>query len=92
MADVGITDGVRVAAINPGMIRTERFKARLESFAKERGLDVATAEACMVKESGIVRIGEPSDVADLVAYLVSPAGCYLHGSIIDLHGGQIKTW
>jgi 3-oxoacyl-[acyl-carrier protein] reductase len=92
IADVGLTDGVHVAAINPGMIRTDRFQTRLQTFAKEKGLDLAAAETQMVKESGVARIGEPSDVANLVAYLVSPAGSYLHGSIIDLDGGQTKTW
>jgi 3-oxoacyl-[acyl-carrier protein] reductase len=92
MADVGLVDHVRVAAINPGFIRTDRFKRRLEAFAREKGLDSTAAEALMVKENGVTRVGEPDDVAQLVAYLVSPAGEYLHGSIIDIDGGQTKTF
>jgi NAD(P)-dependent dehydrogenase (short-subunit alcohol dehydrogenase family) len=91
LADVGVTDGVQVAAINPGFVRTDRFQPRLEAFAREKGLDLAAAEIQLVQEHGVRRVGEPADVANLVAYLVSPAGQYLHGSLIDLDGGQTKT-
>lgn len=81
MADVGIRDGVQVNTINPGTIRTDRMKARLATIS----------ESDFVKESKVTRIGEPEDVANLVAYVVGPEGRFLQGSLIDLDGGSTKT-
>src|SRR5207249_839823 len=44
LADAGLAGGIRVNAINPGTIRTQRFQARLEALAKETGTDAASAE------------------------------------------------
>jgi 3-oxoacyl-[acyl-carrier protein] reductase len=50
----------------------------------------ATLEA-IVRDSKIVRLGEPEDVANLAAFMVLPQSRYLQGSLIDLDGGQTKT-
>ena len=91
LADLGTADGVQVNAINPGAVRTGRFHGRLTRIAEEQSVDLATAERKFIEESGITRIGEPEDIANLVAYLVSPAGRFIHGSLIDIDGGQTKT-
>jgi 3-oxoacyl-[acyl-carrier protein] reductase len=82
MADMGVADGVQVNA---------RLVTRLRTLSKERGISVAEAEAQMVADSGITKIGEPEDIANLVAYMVSPQNRYLHGALIDLDGGTTKT-
>ena len=91
MADVGIRDGVQVNAINPGAVRTDRFQKRLESIAKERGVDLATAERHIVSESRTTRIGETDDIAGLVAFITGPEGRFLQGALIDMDGGSTKT-
>jgi 3-oxoacyl-[acyl-carrier protein] reductase len=91
LADQGVADGVQVNAINPGAVRTARLAARLEALAGAKGINAAEAEALMVADSGITRIGEPEDVANLVAYMVSPPNRYLHGALVDLDGGTTKT-
>jgi 3-oxoacyl-[acyl-carrier protein] reductase len=91
MADVGVADGVQVNAINPGAVRTARLRTRLQALSKQKGISEVEAEALMVTESGITKIGEPEDVANLVAYMVSPQNRYLHGALIDLDGGTTKT-
>ncbi len=83
LADAGIRDGVQVNAVNPGAVRTGRFARRLAM----EGVD----EAEFVRRSGITRVGEPEDIAELVAFLVSPAGRWMHGSLLDIDGGQTKT-
>ena len=57
LADRGIREGVRVNAINPGTIATERLKVRGK-------LDPA--------EYRVARFGEPSEIARAVAFLASP--------------------
>ncbi|BCM92558.1 putative oxidoreductase [Abditibacteriota bacterium] len=91
LADVGIADGVQVNAINPGPVRTARFQARLKKAGQQHGIEPTEAEAQMVREMDITRIGEPEDIANLVAFLVSPQGRFLQGSLIDMDGGQTKT-
>jgi 3-oxoacyl-[acyl-carrier protein] reductase len=81
MADVGVRDGVQVNAINPGMVRTDRFKARLAHVSEEQ----------IVRELKITGIGEPEDVAALLAFVVGPEGRRLHGALIDIDGGATKT-
>ena len=91
MADAGIRDGIQVNAVNPGTVRTGRFQKRLEAFAAERKIDVSTAEQRYVEEENITRIGEPEDIAALVAFIASAEGRFLHGSLIDMDGGSTKT-
>jgi NAD(P)-dependent dehydrogenase (short-subunit alcohol dehydrogenase family) len=91
MADRGLRDGVQVNAINPGTIRTARFEKRLRSFAEARKINVSEAEQRYVQEENISRVGEPSDIAALVAFIASPEGRFLHGSLIDMDGGATKT-
>jgi 3-oxoacyl-[acyl-carrier protein] reductase len=91
MAEAGLRDGVQVNAINPGTIRTARFQKRLEAFAGERKIAVSEAEQRYVQEENISRIGEPADIAALVAFIAGPEGRFLHGSLIDMDGGATKT-
>jgi 3-oxoacyl-[acyl-carrier protein] reductase len=87
LADLGIRDGIQVNAINPGPVRTARLEKRLAGL----GGDPAAAEARFIQEEKISQIGEPSDIAGLVSFLLSPAGRYMHGSLIDMDGGATKT-
>jgi NAD(P)-dependent dehydrogenase (short-subunit alcohol dehydrogenase family) len=81
MSEKGIQDGVQVNSINPGPVRTARLEALLQG----------TTEEAFRKEARIARIGEPEDIAALVAFILSPAGRLLQGSLIDADGGQTKT-
>jgi 3-oxoacyl-[acyl-carrier protein] reductase len=91
VADIGIRDGIQVNAINPGRIKTDRFQQTLEEEAAHHGGDLNAALQAIVRKSNIVRLGEPEDVANLAAFMVSPQSRYLQGSLIDLDGGQTKT-
>ena len=91
MADIGIRDGVQVNAVNPGSIRTERYRRMLEAAAKQQGTDVETAERKLIESARTTRIGEPEDIAALVAFVVSPEGRFLQGSLIDMDGGATKV-
>jgi 3-oxoacyl-[acyl-carrier protein] reductase len=91
LADLGVDSGVQVNAINPGPVRTQRWARRLAAYAKERGIDPAVAEADYVRSAGIRRIGEPEDVAGLVAFLTGPDGSLIHGALIDIDGGETRT-
>ena len=91
LADIGIRDGVQVNAINPGWVRTDRLRALLQSTADQLGGDMPAAVEQVVRRSSIVRLGEPEDIANLAAFILSAEGSLLQGSLIDLDGGQTKT-
>ncbi len=91
MADIGIRDGVQVNAINPGRVKTERFQSMIAAETAQHGGDVNAAIQEIVRKLNIVRVGEPEDVANLAAFIVSPQSRYLQGALIDLDGGQTKT-
>ena len=91
LADRGAKDGVRVNAINPGSIKTERLDIRLKSFAAEQGIDMLQAEREMAKASGVARFGEPSEIAAAVAFLASSRCGFCHGALLDIDGGQTRT-
>jgi NAD(P)-dependent dehydrogenase (short-subunit alcohol dehydrogenase family) len=91
LADRGVRDGVRVNAINPGSIATERLQTRLRSFAAERQIDLDRAETEMARALGIARFGEPTEIARVVAFLASPQAQFCQGAIVDVDGGQTRT-
>jgi len=91
MAAAGIRDGVQVNVINPGTIRTDRYQKRLIAFAAQHGVDTSAAEREFVRQHHVTRIGEPEDIAGLVAFVASPEGRFLHGAMLDMDGGATKT-
>jgi NAD(P)-dependent dehydrogenase (short-subunit alcohol dehydrogenase family) len=91
LADRGVKDGVRVNAINPGFIKTERLTVRVKSFAEEHKLPMAEAESQLAKATGVARFGEPAEVAAAVAFLASPVCAFCHGALLDIDGGQTRT-
>ena len=91
VADIGIQDGVQVNAINPGRVKTDRFQQTLVEEAAHHGGDLNLALQAIIRKSKIVRLGEPEDVANLAAFMVSPQSRYMQGALVDLDGGQTKT-
>ena len=91
LADRGVADGVRVNAINPGSIATDRLQIRLRSFAAERGMEPSQAEPEMAKASGIARFGQPHEIARVVAFLASAQASYCQGAVVDVDGGATRT-
>lgn len=91
LADRGVAEGIRVNAINPGTIATERLKVRITSFAREQGIDEAEAARRMPRAMGVARFGEPMEIAKAVAFLASPAAAYISGAILDVDGGLTRT-
>ena len=91
LADRGIKDGVRVNAINPGSIATERLQIRIRKYAEENNIDPGEAARRMPREMKIARFGEPAEIARAVAFLASPQAAYIQGSILDVDGGTTRT-
>ncbi len=90
MADLGIEEGVRVNAINPGWIETDRLKTRLAARAKAENIDDAEVRRRSLAELGVSRFGRPEEIAQMVCFMASPTASYLQGALIDMDGGETR--
>lgn len=90
IADRGLADGIRINAINPGHIITDRFHHRIEAGAKQHGITIPEAQERARLELGIQRFGQPEEIAALAAFLCSAESSYIHGAKIDIDGGASK--
>jgi NAD(P)-dependent dehydrogenase (short-subunit alcohol dehydrogenase family) len=91
MADIGIEQGVRVNAVNPGLIETERYRGNVERIMRERSLTREQAVAARLATSRTKRIGRPEEVGALVAYLASDKADFIQGALIDIDGGSTRA-
>jgi NAD(P)-dependent dehydrogenase (short-subunit alcohol dehydrogenase family) len=90
-ADVGIAHDLRVNAINPGLIQTDRFTRDIERVTRDRGLSHEDARTFPVSSHGITRVGTLAEVGALVAYLASSKPDFLPGAVIDIDGGATRS-
>jgi NAD(P)-dependent dehydrogenase (short-subunit alcohol dehydrogenase family) len=91
MADIGVKDGVRVNAINPGLIETDRFSRNIERTMRERSLGRADAMAFLLSSHGTTRVGRPDEIGAMTAFLASEKADFIQGSIIDVDGGATRS-
>jgi NAD(P)-dependent dehydrogenase (short-subunit alcohol dehydrogenase family) len=91
MADIGIQQGVRVNAISPGLIDTDRFTRNVERVMREHDLAREQALAFLLSSHGTTRVGMPEEVGRPVAYLASYKADFIQGSIIDIDGGATRS-
>jgi 3-oxoacyl-[acyl-carrier protein] reductase len=90
-SDRGIADGVQVNSVLPGPVMTGRRRSYLEHWAPLHNMTVEEATANFPKEAGIARYGEPEDIAELMAFLVSPGARWMTGSTLRMDGGEVKS-
>jgi 3-oxoacyl-[acyl-carrier protein] reductase len=90
-SDRGITDGVQVNSVLPGPVMTGRRRSYLEHWAPLHNMTVGEATASFPKEAGIARYGEPEEIAELMAFLVSPGARWMTGSTLRMDGGEVKS-
>lgn len=89
-AEQGIKDGVQVNSVVPGAVMTGRRQSFFEKWAPAHNLTVKEAIKKFPEEAGISRLGKPEEIADLMAYLVSPAAKWMTGTSVRIDGGEIK--
>jgi 3-oxoacyl-[acyl-carrier protein] reductase len=89
-AEQGIKDGIQVNSVVPGPVMTGRRRSFIEKWAPAHGMTVDEATKKFPEEAGISRYGEPEEIAELMAFLVSPAAKWLTGSSVRMDGGEIK--
>jgi len=91
LADIGIRDGVQVNAINPGPVWTDRLRSRLSALGIDGTLPEQEILDTLARRYNLRRIGRPEDIAELVAFILGPAGDLFHGALIDFDGGAVRS-
>jgi 3-oxoacyl-[acyl-carrier protein] reductase len=89
-AEQGIKDGVQVNSIVPGAVMTGRRRSFLEHWAPAHNLTVEEATKQFPQKAEISRYGHPEEIADLLAFMVSPAAKWMTGTSVRMDGGEIK--
>jgi 3-oxoacyl-[acyl-carrier protein] reductase len=89
-AEQGIKDGVQVNSVVPGAVMTGRRESFFKKWAPAHNLTVEEAVKRFPEQVGIARFGKPEEIADLMAYMVSPAAKWMTGASVRMDGGEIK--
>jgi 3-oxoacyl-[acyl-carrier protein] reductase len=89
-AEQGIKDGIQVNSVVPGAVMTGRRQSFFEKWAPAHNLTVEEAMQKFPEQAGIARFGKPEEIADLMAYMVSPAAKWLTGASVRMDGGEVK--
>ena len=90
-SDRGIADGVQVNSVLPGPVMTGRRRSYLQHWAPLHNMTVEEATENFPREAGIARYGDPDEIAELMAFLVSPGAKWMTGSALRMDGGEVKS-
>ncbi|MQG32469.1 MAG: SDR family oxidoreductase [SAR202 cluster bacterium] len=91
LADEVGRDGILVNNVCPGSILSDRMLSNVTSRAKELGISVEDALGNRAKETALGRVGEPMELANLVAFLASDKSTYITGTTILVDGGLVRS-
>lgn len=79
---------VRVVAVNPGLIGTDRAYTMLRGYSQSTlGTPERWEEMLERMDLPFGRMGRVEEVADTVAFLASPRASYISGTVVTIDGG-----
>ncbi len=86
--------GVRVVRVSPGWVETDAAVALAERLAEQAGTDYEGGKQIIMQALGGIPLGRPAkplEVADLIAFLVSPRAASISGTEYVIDGGTVPT-
>lgn len=87
LGSTSLNDGIRVNAVSPGPIATDRQIVRNSKKAAEQFGDASRWPEYFKSLPG-GRIGKPAEIADMVVFLASPRSDFTSGAVITIDAGQ----
>jgi len=91
LADEVAPDGVLVTVVCPGYFRTDRVAQMAAARAQREG---KTPDAILSEQLGATplgRMGEPEELASVVAFLASERASYITGAVLAVDGGRLRS-
>ncbi len=85
-AEFGV-DGIRCNADCPGYVKTDMHEGANTRLAAAKGVSIDEIKAERYAEVALRRAGEPSEIADTVAFLAGPSSTYITGIALPVSGG-----
>ncbi|MFC1904746.1 SDR family NAD(P)-dependent oxidoreductase [Chloroflexota bacterium] len=82
---------IRINAVSPSLTATERAIQLAKIRAAERQIDIQTLREEDAKEVPLGRMGEPEEIAEVIAFLVSDRSSYINGACIMVDGGRTRS-
>ena len=79
--------GITVNNICPGLTNTESWGPRAEAMAKVRSVTADQVRASIAAQTLLGRWGEPEEIANVAAFLVSEKNSYMTGTTVEVCGG-----
>jgi 3-oxoacyl-[acyl-carrier protein] reductase len=88
--------GITVNCLSPGLIRTPATEGWFKAWAQERGwgddwTEIERQIAQTIEPNSMGRVGRPEEVANVIAFLASPASSFINGTNIRVDGGANPT-
>jgi 3-oxoacyl-[acyl-carrier protein] reductase len=84
-------DNIRMTMLSPGRIATDRYLAANQRRAEKSGISVEEVASRARSSIPLGRIGDPEEIADAVAFIVSDRGAYFSGTNFTLDGGLTSS-
>lgn len=83
--------GVRVNQIQPGATGTDRMEAIVAAKAAKNGTSRDLEMGRVVEQIPLGRWASADEIADAVAYMVSPRGSFITGATLQVDGGAVRS-
>lgn len=91
LSDEVAGDRILVNCISPGMTQTEHCRRIIETQAESARVSYEEMVERTASKIPLGFLGEPRDIADLAAFLVSPRNRWISGTNISVDGGTIRS-
>ncbi len=91
LANECAAENVLVNIVCPGFLRTERLDELAATLSEKKGVTPEKIFQAWTAQIPLARLGEPRELAALVAFLASERASYITGTSIPVDGGWIRT-
>ncbi len=79
-------ENIRINAVAPGNLLYEG-----SVWEQKLAEDASAVQAMLNREVALRRLGKPEEIADFVAFLVSPRSAFSTGAVFIVDGGQVRS-